>query len=31
VRSYLKAAKLRLAFLINFSDSLADFRRIEAP
>jgi GxxExxY protein len=30
VRSYLKATGLELALLVNFSDSLADFRRIEA-
>jgi GxxExxY protein len=30
VRSYLKAARIGIGFLINFSDALADFRRIEA-
>jgi GxxExxY protein len=30
VRSYLKATGVELALLVNFSDSLADFRRIEA-
>ena len=30
VRSYLKAARLDLALLINFADSRADFRRVES-
>ena len=30
VRSYLKATGLELALLVNFSDALADFRRIQA-
>ena len=31
VRSYLKAARLRLALLVNFAGERADFRRIESP
>ncbi len=31
VRSYLKAARLNVALLVNFATPTADFRRIESP
>jgi GxxExxY protein len=31
IRSYLKAARLRVGLLVNFSGSTADFRRVEIP
>jgi GxxExxY protein len=31
IRSYLKAARLRVGLLVNFGSSTADFRRVEIP